>query len=444
MPVGGWVIRQWQTVQSLRDRPYLRKVLGNTGWLFSDRIARMVLGVLVASLTARYLGPERFGQFAYAAAFVGLFAPVAMLGLDGIVVRNLVARPEARNELLGTTFWLKAAGSLVVGSAAVGAGWLMRPHDGVFLWLVAVTALGLLVQAFDTIDFWFQAEVASWRTVVARSGAFLAMSAAKLGLIALHAPLVAFAWANTIETAIAGLGMVVAYRWYGGRMSAWTPRWAVVRDLLRDSWPLILSSVAVVVYMRIDQVMLGSMATQREVGTYAAAVRLAEAWYFVPMAICSSVFPSIVAARGVSEDLYYSRLQRLYGLMAFAAYAVALPTTFLAGPVIHWFYGDAYRGAAPMLAVLIWAGLFTNLGVARSSFLMAENWGRVHLGTVIAGAVINVILNLWWIPRYGGMGAVWASCVAYWFAAHGSCYCYPPLVRTGNMLTKAMLWPRWR
>jgi O-antigen/teichoic acid export membrane protein len=196
------------------------------------------------------------------------------------------------------------------------------------------------------------------------------------------------------------------------------------------------------IYLRIDQVMLGEMVGSEEVGIYSAAVRLAEVWYFIPTAIYSSVYPSIVEARSISDELFYGRLQKLYNFMAFLAYAVAIPVTFMAGWAVELLFGHAYGRAGSMLAVLIWAGMFTNLGVARSTFLMSMNWTKVHFMTVFMGAIVNVLLNYILIPRYGGMGAVIASCVAYWVAAHGSCYLYKPLFRTGNMLTKAILYPK--
>jgi O-antigen/teichoic acid export membrane protein len=196
------------------------------------------------------------------------------------------------------------------------------------------------------------------------------------------------------------------------------------------------------VYMRIDQVMIGEMVGSEEVGIYSVAVQLVEVWYFIPGIIVSSVFPSIVEAKEMNDSIYYERLQKLYNFLAFMGYAVAIPVTFLAGWVIKTLYGAAYSAAGPMLAVLIWSILFTNLGVARSTFLTTMNWTRVHLLTVTLGCVVNVVLNYVLIPRYGGMGAVIASCIAYWFAAHGACFVYKPLHKTGRMLTKAIIYPR--
>jgi O-antigen/teichoic acid export membrane protein len=95
-----------------------------------------------------------------------------------------------------------------------------------------------------------------------------------------------------------------------------------------------------------------------------------------------------------------------------------------------------------MLAVLIWSNIFTGLEMARSAFLTTMNWTRLYLLTVFLGCALNVALNLYLIPRYGGMGAVVASLIAYWFAAHGSCFLFKPLRRTGAMLTRALLYPK--
>ena len=426
----------------LEGRHYLQNVISNTGWLFFDNIVRMGVGLLVGVWVARYLGPDQYGLLSYAAAFVALFSSLANLGLDSIVVRNLVRDSDRRNNILGTVFVLKLAGGMVAFVVTMAAVIAIRPADRVTHWLVGITAAGLIFQAFDTVDFWFQSQVQSKFTVVTRNTVFLVLSAVKIALILAKAPLIAFAWVGLADIALGSFGLVIAYRIHGQHLNAWRASLVLAKELLRDSWPLIFSGIVSMIYLRIDQVMLGEMVGSQEVGIYSAAVKLAEVWYFIPMAIYSSVYPSIVEAKAISEELFYGRLQKLYNLMAFIGYAVALPVTFIAGWVVELLFGPAYGRAGSMLALLIWAGLFVNLGVARSGFLMSMNWTRVHLLTVSLGSVVNVVLNLALIPRYGGMGAVIASCVAYAFAAYGSCFLYKPLFKTGGMLTKALVYPR--
>jgi O-antigen/teichoic acid export membrane protein len=188
--------------------------------------------------------------------------------------------------------------------------------------------------------------------------------------------------------------------------------------------------------------MLGEMAGTEEVGIYSVAVRLAEIWMFIPMAIFLSVFPAIVEARATSEDLMFGRLQQLYNLMAFLAYAIAIPMTLLANWLVFTLYGEAFSRAGAMLALLIWANMFIYLEIARSAFLSSMNWTKLHFATVLLGGLVNVALNLLLIPGLGGYGAVIASIIAYWFVAHGTCFLFKPLFQTGRMLTKAIFYPK--
>jgi O-antigen/teichoic acid export membrane protein len=428
--------------EKLEGREYLQDVLGNTGWLLADRAVRMAGGVLVGVWVARYLGPTQFGLLSFAIAFVALFSALAGLGLDGIVIRDLVRDPANADEILGTAFVLRLLSGALTFLVVLAAIFLLRPGDTLTCWLVGITAGGMIFSAFDTIDLSFQANVQSRFSVYAKSSAFVLASAAKVGCILAKAPLVAFAAAGFAEIVIGSVGLLITYRASGRRVRSWKSEGHTAFRLLMDSWPLILSGFAIMVYMRIDQVMIGEMVGSTEVGVYSVAVQLVEAWYFLPMIVTSSVFPAIVEAREMGESAFYGRLQRLYNLMAFMAYAIALPVTFLAAWVVRLLYGTAYVKAGPMLAVLIWSILFTNLGVARSTFLTTMNWTRVHFLTVALGALINVALNFVLIPAYGGMGAVIASCAAYWFASHGACLVYSPLKKTGFMMTKAMLYPR--
>lgn len=427
-------------VSRLKGHHLLRRILKNAGWLLIEKVFRIGLGVAVLSYLARYLGPGQFGLLNYATAFVALFSAFASLGLDTIVVRELSRRPEARDVLLGTTCVLKVLGGLVAGMLCLAALAVIRLEQEVLYWLVGVLALGFMFQVFDVIDLWFQSQIQSSYSVVARSSAFFLMVFAKIAMIYFGASLTAFAWAMSLELLLVSVGLIVAYHITGKRLTDWTASVEQALQLLRDSWPLILSGLFIMIYMRIDQVMLAELFGEEEVGVYSVAVRLLEVWYFIPMIVASSTYPSIVSA--VNEPtIFYQRLQRLYNVMALLGYAAIIITTLMGSWFIVALFGQEYQTAGLMLNILIWSGLFTNLGVARSSFLMAKNWTRLHTISVFAGCVINVALNWVLIPSYGGVGAALATCVSYWFAAHGFCYVYGPLFKTGNMLTRALIFP---
>jgi len=429
-------------VAHFAGRHVLQGILRNTGWLFAGRVFRMGVGLFVGVWVARYLGPERFGLYNYAIALVALFSSLATLGLTNIVVRDVVLTPSSKNEILGSAFGLRLCGGGAALIMAISVCVVIRPHDRAMAYLVAVIATGSVFSAFDAIDFWFQSQLMSKFTVLAKNVAFIVIAVTKVLLVVYKAPLVMFACAGTLEIALASLGLLVVYHRAGGSFRLWRFRLARAKSLLHDSWPLIFSGMLGSVYRRIDQVMLGGIASDEEVGIYSAAVRLGEAWYFIPMALMMSTLPSIVEARQTSEELFYARLQRTYNAMALLAYAVAIPTTFLANAIVDLLFGGAYERAGPMLTLLIWAGLPINLGVARAAFFTAMNWTRASLAMSAAGCVLNVALNLLLIPTYGGMGAVVATLISYAVAGVFACFLYRPLFRTGRMLIKAMVWPK--
>jgi O-antigen/teichoic acid export membrane protein len=424
------------------ERPDLRQIVGNTGWLLADRMLRMGVVLLVTIWVSRYLGPEQFGILSYATTFVTLFSSLTMLSMDAVVVRNIVRNPSCRDEILGTTFVVRLAAGAGAFLLTLIACVMFSPPDQTSRMLVGIIAVGLLFQSFGTIDFWFQSQVQSRYAASARSAATLLTCAAKVALILLKAPLAAFAWVGLGDIVLGAIGLVLAYRLAGNSIKCWRPTKTMTVSLLRDTWPLVLSEVVIMVHMRIDKILVGSMAGNAELGIYAAAALVAEAFYFLPSIACSTLFPGIVKAERENDSLFRERLQHLYNLMALLGYAVAVPVTLLSGWAVPQMFGGPYAKAGPMVTGLVWAGLFVNMATARSYFLTLVNWTRLHFIVDLLGCIVNVTLNIVLIPRFGGMGAVAASLVSCWFVAHGSCFLFKPLATTGIMMTKALLYPR--
>jgi PST family polysaccharide transporter len=403
--------------QNVEGRGNLQKLIGNTFWLFADRMVRLGVGLWVGIWIARYLGPEQFGLFNYATAFVALFSVFATLGLDGIVIRELVDDPSRKDEILGTAFTLKLAGGCVTLAAAVASIYVLRPNDSTVHLLVAIIAAGTLFQSFDAIDFWFQSRTESRFAVYARSSAFLSVSILKIVLIVNQASLVSFAWAGSLEILLGSIGLVLSYRRNGQRLSAWRIDRRRIAEMLKAAWPLTLSGIAVIVYMKIDQVMLGQMLDDTAVGIYSAAVRISEVWYFIPVSIVASVTPALIEARRTGLALYQKRLFQLFRLMSVIALAIAIPMTFASDVVVRVLYRSQYEGAGPILAVHIWAALFVFLGVAQGPWSINEGFTRLALFRTVLGAVVNVFLNLIWIPRFGPIGAAIATTASYALSA---------------------------
>ncbi len=428
--------------RKFEGRDSLQKAIGNTGWMMGDQIVRKAVGLLIGVLVARHFGPKLYGEFSYAIAVVMIVSPLAKLALDEISIREMAKAPARKDEILGTSFVLMlaaGAGAFILSLFAIS---LARPGSSLVQWLVGILAAGCIVQAFMVIEFWFESQM-EWKfTVYAKTSMFLLVSLGKIGLILLSASLIAFAWAGLAETILGSLGLLLVYRSRGFALRAWKFSGTMARSLLGDSWPLILSALLTMVYLRIDQVMLGSMIGSAELGNYSVAVQLSEVWVFVPMVIISAVFPAFVKVEKDNEELFFAHLQRLYRIMTLYAYLVALPVTLFAGQIVNWLFSSAYTDAGPLAAILVWGLVFTSLGAARNVLVVAKNWTRVNLISVAFGGLLNIVLNLFLIPAYGAMGAVVATLISYWFAVHGSCFLFKSLRPTGWMITKAMLYPK--
>lgn len=420
----------------------LRLVIANAGWLFCLRLLRVAFAFFVGVWTARYLGPTLWGQLNYAIALVVLFGPITRLGLENVVVHELVRRPGDRDEILGTAFALRAIGGVLSFALALGAVALLRPGDSTSLLLVAIVAFGMVFQAYDVIDIFFQSETNLKYPVNAKSAALALANALKIVFILLGAPLPWFAGAAAIEVVAGAAGLLVAYRLRGLEARAF--RWSAeeARRLFAMGWPLILSGTFAVIYFKIDQVMLGQMISQAEVGIYATAARISEMWYFVPVAISTAVFPVLIRSRQEEGPaIYRERTQRLYDFYVWVSLSVAVVMTFAANRIVVLLFGEAYARSGPILAIHIWAGVFIFLREVLGRWFITENMLTFAYVSNGLGALVNVALNLVLIPRYAAMGAAVATVASYATAGYLSCFLHPRAREAARMMSLALVAP---
>jgi O-antigen/teichoic acid export membrane protein len=401
----------------IEHRPNLLKIVDNIGWLFFDKVLRMGVGLLVGVWIARYLGPEQFGLLNFTAALIGLFGALAGMGLQGIVVRELVRNPSSRADTLGTAAALQLLGGAVAYSLLLGAVFFLRPEDRLAQIVGAILGAMVLLKATEVATHWFESQVQSKYVVWVQNGAFLVFAGVKVMLILIGASLTSFAWAMLAEAVLVALALTMALQRLGPPLSSLRINWIRCLELLRAGWPLMLSSIAVMIYMKIDQIMIGQMLGNDAVGIYSAAVRISEIWYFLSTAVAASVLPAILEAKKNNEAQYRQRLQRLFDLMTWLAVIVALPVTLFATPLVTMLFGADYSEAGGVLAIHVWATVFVFLGVAGGNWFLAENQQLISLQRTALGAVVNILLNLVLIPILGVVGAAWSTLISYAVAA---------------------------
>jgi len=401
----------------IKDHPGFRKYFANTSWLMGERILRMAVSLFVGIFVARYLGPERYGLLSYANSFVGIFIVLGTLGLDDIIVRELVKTPEQQEKILGSSFLLKLVGTLLMWMAILAAVPFTK-NDFQTNILIIIIAFGAVFQAFNVIDFNFQAKVKSKFIVHAQFVQLIISSIVKIILVVNETPLIWFASVYCLDAIVLAMGLIFVYFYNDENIFHWKWSFETSKYLLRDSWPLIFAGVVVSVYMKIDQVMIKEMLGAKEVGLYAAAVKLSEAWYFLPLAITSSLFPAIINAKLYQKEDYFQRLQKLYDLMVWIAVAIALPTAILSPWIVEFLYGNEYLESSSVLNIHIWSGIFVFLGVASSKYLLAENYIKKTFYRTFVGALLNIIMNYYLIGIMGIKGAALSTFASHFFAAY--------------------------
>ncbi|MEQ8468170.1 flippase [Coleofasciculus sp. E1-EBD-02] len=394
--------------------PGLRQVLNNIGWLVFSKFLQLGLSLMVGVWVTRYLGPTQFGMLTYAITFVSMFRFASLQALKTIVVRDIARTPTTKNETLGTTFALQLAGGLVTLLAAVGIIYWLQPNEPLTHWLVGIIAAGTLFNAFNTIDFWFQSQVQSKYTVVARNSAYVFVAAMRIGLIQLQAPLIAFAWARFAEMVLGSIGIVIAYQKQGNRIQAWRVSWQRVKELLQEGWLLVAAGIAIYIYVDIDKFMLGSMLQNKsELGFYAAAVKISGILDLFPMTLASSILPKLTALKEKNHQDYLDKLQVYFDISTLIWLASAIPVSLLSHYIVQILYGSDFAPAGTLLSVYVWSQFNSCWGVARGTILTIESKLKFNLILTIIGAIVNLMLNYLFIPTYGAMGATIATIVTY-------------------------------
>lgn len=420
--------------------PGVQRYLNNTSWLFSGHIFRLAVTLIVSVALARYLGPEQFGVFNYVLSVVALVGVPASMGLQNYVRPKMVEKPESGNAILGTYFVITYVASLACYILMMLLV-ILSTERSILVVLFAVIGGTLLLLPFKCFEIWFQAQVAARFPVMATCVTLLIFAVVKLVAISLKSSLITFASILVFELLFLSATQLYLYRRHYTKLKYLYVDGRLLREYLSKAWPLMLSGLAIVVYMRIDQVMIGAILGDTSVGQYAVATRISSIGHFIPQILAASLFPAIINAKASDAAQYQQRLKQFFYVNGALAYAVAIPTSLGAPWIIQWLFGSEYSDAVWVLVVHVWSGLFVYLGVSRAQYLLAEGFLKFSFLCTSIGATTNVLFNAVLIPSAGIVGAAVSTVLSYAIAAFVTSYLYAPVRRIGQIQLKALLIP---
>lgn len=393
----------------LQQRTVLRSLAANASWLVADRVVRLGVGLFVNIWIARYLGPADFGLFNYAQAIATMFSFASTLGLPEILMRDLVGQPDRKRLILASAFILRVGGAALVLLMSMVFIVVTRPTEPTTWLIMAFLASAQIAQSMDVIDSEYQSRGKVSRIVLLRNLNFLFFSVVKIAAILMGTGLITFALLYALELFVVA-GLMYAAAVHDGQAFVLSDATIEeMRRLFREVAPQILRLAIIGVYMRADQLLIGQMLGDTEVGIYTAATRLIEAWYLVITAVMLAVTPRLAHTFHFDNNRYDAALVLVVRVVTWGSVAVALVVTAVASTAVHILYGSAFAAAGPVLMVHGWATVFSSLGQTVSGALVNRRLLHIGVYQALAGAAVNVGACLLLIPMFGVIGAAFAA-----------------------------------
>jgi O-antigen/teichoic acid export membrane protein len=394
------------------DRGGLRRYTTNTLWALFARVVNITISFFVTIYLIRYLGPENYGQLSYAISFVGLFSIISTLGIDSILYRDLIKYPEKRDLYMGTAFFLRLSAGFFATLLSLVFAFSFSPDD-VSRLVIVMISLTFILNAFNVINYEFQANVAQKNISLITILVVLVLNVLKLTVVWFGVGILYIGAILLLEAILYAVFFSIARLIKFGSLFSWKFDKEVAFQILRDSWPFMFIAAFTTIYTRVDQVMLKQFLDASAVGLYDAAVRLSEVWILVPIIIISSLFPAMVNARESDPSEYKKRLTFLISFTAVIALFIAGAIAILASPLVLLLYGNDFIGSIPVIYIYVWSGVLTSLATISHFFLTAENMRKTLFFTSGSAMILNILLNIIFIPQYGITGAAWSTLISY-------------------------------
>lgn len=424
-----------------------QKVIRNLFWAVTGKVVTLLGSLLVGIFVARYLGPEQYGLMNYVVSYVALFQVFASFGLDNIEIREeskckglgekgRVPGAEA-NAILGTAFGLKLIFAAVTMVLVILTAWLFEA-DTFTKWMITLYSLSMIMQTFGVIRNYFTSIV--WNEYIVKTEISRTVIGAliKVVLLLLKADLVWFIAATLFDTVLIAGGYLLSYRRQISSPRLWTFDTSTAKYLIKESFPLLLSGAAVIIYQRIDQVMIGNMIDKTSVGYFSVAGKFVEVLMFVPITITNTYMPIIAKAWKEDKELYKRQNQQFMNITVWSTVLCAVAVCLLSYPLIRFTFGEQYLPSIPILQVLAFKAVSVALSSVAGKMIVVEGLQKWTIIRDMIGCVTCVLLNYLLLPRFGVIAAAWIAIVSNLAAGYFSSLIISPYRHTFICQTKCL------
>lgn len=408
------------------------KKVKNSIWIVGERVFQALISLILTILTSRYLGPANYGVLNYGSTLVSLFLVIMKLGLDTIVVNELVKSRENEGKILGTSIILRLISGFISIIVMTILVFVLHSDSKLIIITTILQSLVLLVQTVNILDYWFQSHLKSKYVSIAKAIAYVVVAIYKIFLLVTGKSIIWFALSTVLDYIVISSFLLIFYKKMNGQKL--TLDIDMGKYLLGKSYHFIISGIMVTIYTQIDKLMIGSMINETELGYYSAALTICSMWVFVPEAILTSAKPSIFQAKKENIN-YLKRLKQVYAIIFWLCVSVALFITIFSKYIVLIIYGKEYLKAVSVLRYLIWYVPFSQLGLARGIWIVSEEKNKYSKKYMLWGVIMNVTLNYILIPKIGILGATVATIITELF----TCFITPLFYKETRIHTKYLL-----
>ena len=416
------------------------KVAKNATWIISCKIVQSLLGFVINMFTARFLGPSNFGLITYASSLASFVMPIMKLGLNNIIVQEVVHHPEREGKAMGTMVFMNFCSSLVCIIGVVSFAYVANPGETDTVIVCALYCITLVFQALEMLHFWFQAKLMSRYSSTLGLIAYTLVSAYRIYLLATSKSVHWFALSSALDYLIISVGMYIIYNLKKTQKLSIDLKLA--KEMINKSKPYILSAMMVTIFTQTDKIMLKSLIDSESTAFYGAAAACAVMAQFVFQAIIDSFRPWIFEAQKKNNDQFEYRLKMLYSFIIYLSLLQSIGMTVFARLIIMIVYGEKYLPAVGALRIVVWYTTFAYLGSVRNIWILAHDKQKYLWVINLTGAAANVIFNFILIPYIGIYGAAIASLVTQFFTNVIVGYIIKP-IRPNNAIMVSSLNPKY-
>lgn len=390
--------------------PAKKKVIKNLIWAVVGKITTLLGGLLVGILVARYLGPQQYGLMNYVFSYVMLFQVFATFGLDSIEIREEVRRPENKDKFIGTALGLKLAFAILTIGVIILITELSEA-DTFTRWMIYIYSLSIVMNTFSVIRNHFTAIV--WNEYIVKTEILRTIigAAIKIILLLVHAPLWGFICATLFDTILLAGGYITSYRKKIGLVSLWEFDKATAIYLIKQSFPLLLSGAAIIIYQKIDQVMLGNMIDKQSVGFYSVAGKFTELCIFVPTILSQTITPILVKLYENKINEYTKKAQAFMNLTVWGTVVGCVIISMIASPLVKYTFGPQYISSVALLQIMVFKVIGYAFAQTTGAMIVIEKKQQLVAIRNIIGCITSIGLNLLLIPLWGVKGAAITSVI---------------------------------